>query len=144
MSILSVSILFPCLLSVVIGVLAQKPTDAVPSLTYSELIAQQSEYANTRIRVTGSWHILFEISSLHAPGGNIRKDAAWVFLESDDLCEGSKSKLKSIGDYAGEMSVVFTGKLQAGGGFGHQNGYKYQFVVDCVESIRKIRRPKST
>ena len=117
-------------------------TEFVPSMTYDELIAKQNDYAGKQVRVLGNWFTFFEVNALYAASAKNRENAAWVeFRDDDELCKGSKGKMKK--KYTEAKSVVFVGKLYIGGHFGHENGYNYKFVVDCVEQIRKISPTKS-
>lgn len=116
---------------------SQTQTSPIPTLPYGELIAKQDEYAGKRVRVFGYWFVFFEASALHSPEDSPRKNAAWV--DFGDLCKGSDGKLKKVGkDYVGNLSVVFVGTLETGGYFGHGNSYRYRFVVDCVEQMKKL------
>ena len=72
-----------------------------------------------------------------------RVNRAWVqFLDEDDLCPGSKKKLKQLRDkaFTNKVDVVVIGKL-SGDETGHRygdGGYGYQFVVACVESAKQV------
>lgn len=121
---------------------SQSQKSPIPTLTYKELIAKQNEYAGKQVRVSGYWNIFFEVSALHSLDDPRRKNAAWV--DFGDTCKGSDNKLKKVvKDFIGDVSVVFVGKLETGGRFGHENGYKYRFVVDCVEQIKKLPNVKN-
>lgn len=115
---------------------------SIPTLSYGELIAKQDEYIGKQLRVFGYWFIFFEASALHSPTDPQRKNAAWV--DFGDPCKESDGKLNSIGkDFIGDVSVVFVGKLETGRRYGHMGGYKYRFVVDCVEQIKKLPNAKN-
>lgn len=111
------------------------------ALTYSQLIEHPENYAGKRVKVTAKWFVFFEVSGLHSANEKTpRADWAWVdFEENDKLCRGSGSKLRSLGKkYSGDSSVTFVGTLYTGASFGHMGGYKYRFLVDCVESVSKL------
>ncbi|MFN0279111.1 MAG: hypothetical protein ACKVRN_10975 [Pyrinomonadaceae bacterium] len=118
---------------------SQPNASSIPTLSYAELIAKQDEYVGKRVRVVGYWFIFFEASGLHSPADPQRKNAAWV--DFGDPCKGSYSKLNKLGkDFIGDVSVVFIGKLETGRRYA--NGYRYKFVVDCVEEVRKLPNAK--
>ncbi|MGH9818877.1 MAG: hypothetical protein ACRD43_01810 [Pyrinomonadaceae bacterium] len=128
---------------IVLGIVPtfSQEAEVLPSLSYNELISRQKDYEGKRVRVSGYWRIFFEENFLYDPlEPNFHKNGAWVeFGGEEDICKGSRKKLREIGkDYMGDLSVVFIGKLQTGRRFGHENGYQYQFVVDCVEKIKKL------
>lgn len=121
-------------------------TSDLPTIKYMELINNESDYAGKRVRVSGYRRIFPETDVLYDPSDlNFRKYGAWLEFEGpSDQCRSYKKQEKKIGrNFIGDVFVVFTGKLQTGGGFGHMNGYKYQFVVDCIEEIAKLPRSQN-
>ncbi len=112
----------------------------IPTLTYSELIQDKGNYLGKTIRVKAFWIYGFEWSFLcdgDCKGGQIK---TWVeFIDEDDLCKGSKGKLKKgSNNFDNKAEIIFVGKLSSGS-YGHFGAYDYQFTVSCVEKFKKLK-----
>lgn len=117
--------------------------ESIPTLSYKELINDGVEYVGKRVRVSGYWRMMFEMDVLYDPSEqDFRKHGAWLELDGlDDQCASAKKELRKIRkNFVGEVHVILTGKLRIGGGFGHMNGYKYMFDVDCVEKVTHLSK----
>lgn len=112
----------------------------LPTLSYVELMENAELYLGRPVRVR-AFHVYgFEWSFLCDGNCKNGKWGTWVeFVREDDLCKGSKEKLKKGRDnFNNKAEVVYVGKL-ARGHFGHFGVYEYQFTVSCVEKFRKIK-----
>jgi hypothetical protein len=110
---------------------------ALPNLTYSELIRNKEEYLNKTVRLRAIWNYGYEWTYLcDSECKDLQK--SWVdMLDDDDLCRGSKSKLKKMNKrFDNGAEVVVQGKLEEGNGFGHFGIYRFQFVISCVEVFK--------
>jgi len=110
----------------------------LPTLTYSELIKDKELYLGKTVKVKSNWIYGFEWSFLCDSECKNRQHETWVdFMSEDDLCKGSKRKLKKGGDkFDNKAQVIFVGKLSSGR-FG-DGSYIYQFKVSCVEKFKKL------
>lgn len=112
----------------------------IPTLTYSELMKNKENYLGKPIRIKAYWIYGFEWSFLCDSDCKNRKSETWVdFIEEDNLCKGSKGKLKKGSDnFDNKADVIFVGKLSKGG-FGHFGAYPFQLEVSCVEKLKKLK-----
>jgi hypothetical protein len=113
-------------------------SEQIPTLTYSELIKNKDLYLGKTVRVK-AFHI-YGFEWTYLCGGDCKGSKAWVELVGEeDLCKGSKGKLKKMSDkFDNRAEVVYVGKLSSGR-FGHMGGYIYQFTVSCVEKFKKLK-----
>ena len=111
----------------------------IPTLTYSELIKNKEIYVEKIIRVKAIHIYGFEWSFLCDANCKSRKPETWVeFIDKDDLCKGSKGKLKGGSDnFDNKAEVIYVGKLSSGI-FG-DGSYSFQFMVNCVEKFKKLK-----
>jgi hypothetical protein len=112
----------------------------IPTLTYSELMANKDFYLGKTVRVKAIWIYGFEWSFLCDSDCSSRKSQTWIeFVDEDDLCKGSKKKLKKGSDnFDNKAEIIFVGTL-ANGNFGHFGAYPYQLKVGCVEQLKKLK-----
>ncbi len=112
----------------------------IPTLTYSELIQNKESYLGKMVRVKAVWTYGFEWTYFCDLECKNRDDKAWIDLvDEDELCKGSKGKLKKMGKkFDNRAEVIVVGKLIGGERYGHENGYNYQFVINCVEKCKKL------
>jgi hypothetical protein len=107
-------------------------------INYSELIQNKDSYLGKTVRVKAFYVWGFEWEFLCGKDCKTRRNETWV--EFGELCKGSKQKLKKGNDkfLDNKAEVVFEGVLSEGH-FGHQNGYKFQFTVGCVEKFKLVK-----
>ena len=106
---------------------------ALPNLTYAELIQNNHAYLGKTVRLKAVWRYGFEWTYLCTSECKDVEESWVKVLDEDDLCRGSKSKLKKMGkrdDNAAEVVVV--GRLEEG------SRYHFQFVISCVEEFKKL------
>ena len=107
-------------------------------INYSELIQNKDSFLGKTVRVKAFYVWGFEWEFLCGKDCKTRRNETWV--EFGALCKGSKRKLKKGNDkfLENKAEVVFEGVLSEGH-FGHQNGYKFQFTVGCVEKFKIVK-----
>ena len=117
----------------------QSHTQDIPTLTYAELIKNFEFYLEKSVRVKSNWIYGFEWSFLCDSECKNRKSEIFVdFVDEEDLCKGSKRKLKKgSDDFDNKAEVVFVGTLSSGR-FGHFGSSPYQFKVGCIEKFKKL------
>jgi hypothetical protein len=128
----------PILIALVLPVLSlinygrnNEPSD-IPTMAYCDLVRNPTDFNEKIIRVRGAYRVGFEWSELYCSNCSERSDRTWIEF-SDELCPKSK-EIK--GDRI--ANVVFVGKFQTGRLYGHENGYRHQLVVTCVESAQTV------
>ena len=92
-----------------------------------------------RVRATYEWG--FEWQFLYDRGCMSRGNRAWLEdADEDRLCAAAKKNFKKLKDkgFTNKADVVVVGRLYDKGGYGHLNGYKYQFEMSCLESAKQI------
>ena len=112
--------------------------NSVPAISYCDLFRQTDASANSEmVRIHATWNYGFEWTFLFdAACPNQR---AWVeFVPEEKRCGAFAKNLKKLGhkDVNKPASVTMVGKLREGGG--NSGGYKYTFVVTCIESFKTI------
>jgi hypothetical protein len=98
-------------------------------------------YVGKTIRVRATWQWGFEWSFLYDRNCMNRDNRAWLeTVKEDQLCPVAKSNFKKLKDkgFNSKADVTVVGQLSDGGGYGHLNGYKYQFIISCLESAKQI------
>ena len=98
------------------------------------------EYNGKEVKVRATWVYGFEWSYLHCLGCEGR-----VWLETSELDEKSEKTIRHIPKGDAIVNVDVEGVFEAGGGFGHMNGYKYQFKVRSIANpvvISKGMKPR--
>jgi len=113
--------------------------EALPNLTYPELIQNKDAYLGRTVRLKAVWTYGFEWPYL-CDSGCKGLEKSWVnIVDEDNLCGRSKSKLKKMGNrFDNAAEVVVQGKLEEGNGYGHMGVYRFQFVISCVEQFKKL------
>ena len=81
------------------------------------------------MKVRATWVYGFEWSYLHCLDCDGR-----VWLDTSELDEQSEKTIKHTPKDAGIVNIDVEGVFQAGGGFGHLNGYKYQLRAHTVSN----------
>ena len=123
----------------------QQPVEStsIQTVSYCELVSNPKLYVGKTVRIKATYEWGFEWQFLYNRECMNRENRAWVeFVDEDDLCSGSKKKLKKLKDkgFTNKADVVVIGKL-SGEETGHRygdGGYGYQFVITCVESAKQI------
>ena len=107
-------------------------------INYSELIQNKDSYLEKTVRIKAFYVWGFEWEFLCGKNCKTRRSETWV--EFGELCKGSKRKFKKGNDkfLDNKAEVIFEGVLSEGH-FGHQNGYKFQFTVGCVEKFKLVK-----
>jgi hypothetical protein len=113
-------------------------TETIPTLTFSELINNKDLYLGKTVR--GKAFHVYGFEWTYLCDGDCTGAKAWVeMIDEDELCKGSKGKIKKMsGKFENRAEVVYVGKLSSGR-FGHMNAYAYQFTVSCVEKFKKLK-----
>ena len=104
-----------------------------------ELIRNPEKYNGKLVRVRATWVYGYEWSYLHC----LDCDQP-VWLDTSELDEKSEKTLRHKPKGAGNVNVDVEGVFQAGGTFGHQNGYKYQLTAHTVANPAVILKGMKT
>ncbi len=132
------SICKPILVAVILIVLPlinygrQSKSSDIPIMAYCDLVRNPSDFNEKIVRVRGAYRVGFEWAELYCSNCSGRGDRTWVEF-SDEPCPKSKN-------FKGDriVNVIFVGKFQTGQLYGHENGYKHQLVVTCVEEAKTV------
>lgn len=113
-------------------------TKYIPTLTYSELIQNKEEYLGKIVRIKAFYIWGFEWQFLCDKDCKTLRRETWV--EFGELCKASYRKLRKGKDKLidNKAEILFEGVLSEGH-FGHQNGYKFQFTVSCIEKFKLVK-----
>src|SRR5262249_27113173 len=100
-----------------------------PRVKFCELMRYPGRYMGKLVKVRATWVYGFEWSYLHCLGCEGR-----VWLDTSKLDEQSERTVKHTPKDAAIVNVDVEGIFEAGGGFGHMNGYKYQLRAHTIAS----------
>jgi hypothetical protein len=104
-------------------------------MKFCELMRDPEKYNGKLVKVRATWIYGFEWSYLHCLDCDGR-----VWLDTSELDEQSEKTLKHTPKGAGIVNVDVAGEFQAGGSFGHMNGYKYQLKAHTIASPAVISK----
>lgn len=119
--------------------------DVIPKTTepqtveFCELLQKAKEYKGKEVRIRALYRTNFEEASLHSPHCYL----PWfVWVEFDTplrSCDyrGAMKKLDKQ-QWGTSVDVVFIGRLETDGSYGHMDMYPMQFVVTCVEEVKPL------
>ncbi len=118
----------------------QAASESVPTISYCELFREPNLYQGKLVRVAATWNYGFEWSYLYHRECMSRGHEAWVeFVDEDEVCPQTKKVSKKLKDgFDNKADVVVVGTLSGRGGYGHLNGYQYQFTIKCLEKAKQI------
>ena len=104
-------------------------------MNFCELMLYPETYNGKTVKVRATWIYGYEWSYLHCLGCDGR-----VWLNTSELDEQSEKTVKHTPKYAAMVNVDVEGVFQAGGSFGHQNGYKYQLRAHTISNPAVISK----
>jgi hypothetical protein len=109
------------------------------TVEFCELLQKAKEYKGKEVRVRALYRTNFEESSLHSP----HCYSPWfVWVEFDTTlraCDNRGAMKKPNKQKWGtSIDVVFIGRLETDGSYGHMDMYPMQFVVTCVEDLKPL------
>jgi hypothetical protein len=118
----------------------QTASESVPTISYCELLREPALYQGKLVRVAATWNYGFEWSYLYHRQCMSRVNKAWVeFVDEDEGCPQTNKVSKKLKDgFDNKADVIVVGTLSGGGGYGHMNGYQYQFTIKCLEEAKQI------
>ena len=141
----------------------QKTLPKIPTVAYCELVRQPAFYDNKVVRVTANYFVGFEGSLMSSPACG--KEDTWVEFAAeleratpfkigkkfDSLTDTSPEynngsvnypsrqvKVTWVGLFQGIKATQTIGKQTFSLGFGHMNGFDFQFVAQKVEFVGKM------
>lgn len=97
------------------------------------------EYNGKLVKVRATWVYGFEWSYLHCLGCDGK-----VWLETSELDDKSEKTLRHTPKEDAIVNVDVAGIFEAGGGFGHMNGYKYQLRAHSIANPAVISKGMKT
>jgi hypothetical protein len=116
---------------------------AAPTVTYCDLLDNSHRYDGSIVRIRGVYSTDFETSEMGSPECNgLHFLSAWVDFDSEyeRLTKRTlRQKVKEV-KWRQSVDVVFVGKFEAKGGYGHQDMYAWRMVVMSVEQVQPLRQ----
>ncbi len=142
----------------------QKPPQEIPTVAYCDLVREPALYDNKVVRVTANYFVAFEGSIMRdfACDGKdtwVEFDAAIekstprkIWKKFDRWTDASPVRNKTggidhpsrqvnvtwVGLFQGVKRTQLFGKRTVPLGFGHMNGFSFQFIAQKVESVSKV------
>ncbi len=102
------------------------------------MMRHPEEYNGKVVKFRATWTYGFEWSYLHCLECEGR-----VWLDTSEVDEKSEKTLKHTPG-AGILNIEVEGVFQAGGRFGHMDGYKYQITAHTVANAVVLSRGMKT
>jgi hypothetical protein len=104
-----------------------------PPVTFCDLVKNPEVYNRKEVTVRATYKYGFEWQFLYCL---TCFDNGKVWLEiPNDLDDASRKALKDTPKDAGIVNITVQGVFMSGGGFGHLNGYRYQFVAHKISNV---------
>jgi hypothetical protein len=107
----------------------------LPTTKLCELMRIPENYNGKLVKVRATWVYGYEWSYVHCLDCDER-----VWLDTSELDERSEKMVKHAPKYSGIVNIDVEGIFQAGGTFGHMNGYKYQLKAHTINNPAVISR----
>ena len=104
-----------------------------------DLIQHPEKYNGQMVKIRATWIYGFEWSYLHCIDCDSR-----VWLDTSDLDEPSQKAIRHVPKGAGMVNIDAEGVFQAGGTFGHLNGYRYQLKAHSIANPAVISKGLKT
>lgn len=121
------------------GIKARLADGRSPEVTLSEIEKSPKCWDNGFVHITGIYRTGFENSDLYDP--TERSARAWVefdpFLSALKCC--SPKKLNALGHKnGGTFGFIALGIIKAKGGYGHMNGWDFEFQPICLKKVELL------
>lgn len=110
------------------------PASPQSSMKFCELMRDPELYSGKVVKVRATWIYGYEWSYLHCLDCDGR-----VWLDTSELDEQSEKTVRHTPN-AGIVNVDVEGVFQAGGSFGHLNGYKYELRAHSLSNPAVISK----
>lgn len=107
-------------------------------VSFCDLVRHPELYRGKEVTVRATHKYGFEWSELYCLDC-LDKGKAWLGF-THDLDDTSERALKRVPKYAGIVNLTVHGTFHGPGGYGHLNGYRYEFVADKVSSVVVISK----
>jgi len=109
------------------------------TVKFCELLRKAEDYKGKEVRVRALYRTDFEESSLHSPYCY----APWlVWVKFDPTMRGcdNRGAMKRLNkhQWGTSVDVVFIGRLETEGSYGHMDMYPMQFAVSYVEEVKPL------
>jgi len=109
------------------------------TVEFCELLQKAKEYKGKEVRVRALYRTNFEEASLHSPHCYLPW-FVWVEFDTTLRSCGDRGAMKTLDKkkWGTSVDVVFIGRMEAEGSYGHMDMYPMQFVVTCVEEVKPL------
>jgi hypothetical protein len=117
-----------------------KPVQSTPAVGFCDVASHPENFMNKRVRVRAVYRVGFEWQEIYS----LRcVDAPSTWVEFSDTFEVSSRKamkqMETGKHFSISVGVVLEGRLTGyGGGYGHMNGYRPAFIIDRIESAKRL------
>ena len=111
----------------------------IPTVAYCDLIRNPDTYSGKLVRISAVYRFGFEWQEFYCLDCFEMETRTWVkFDDEESSCTRRVSK-RLTKAWAGTFSMTVVGEFQSSRGrYGHENGYRYQFMVKCVEAQKRL------
>ena len=97
------------------------------SLELCDIVKNSESYNNKEITFRATWRYGFEWTYLYCL--HCETEHIWVQASEEELDSVTRRVLTSKPKGAGIVNVTLTGVFKTGGRYGHQSGYRHEFIV---------------
>jgi hypothetical protein len=117
----------------------EKGKDKINTVEFCELIKKPKDYDQKTIRVAAIYRYGSEYSEIYCLSCHNNPSVWLEYGKSFTSLTKSKIRRRLKASERGKtINVVAVGRIESSGGYGHLSKYKYQFVVDYLESAEVI------
>ena len=127
---------------IVLGFILSVSASPKPQVTFCELVRNPELYNGKVVTVRATYKYGFEWQMLYCLDC-LDKGKAWLVLPND-LDDASVKTLKHAPEGAGTVNLTVQGVFMSGGHYGHENGYRYQFVANKVTNVAVVIKGMKT
>jgi hypothetical protein len=117
-----------------------KPGPTEMRVDYCRIVEQPSAFQNTDLTVSATYRYGFEWSELYCMAC-LNPGRTWVDFDpsvEDSTPSAFLKRLRQSSDLGRTANVVFTGRFQAPGSYGHGNAYRFRFLVRFVREVKIV------
>ena len=135
-----------CLLMLVMGapspsahVVGFSNSKDIPTVAYCDLIRNPDTYSGKLVRTSAVYRFGFEWQEFYCLDCFELERRTWVEFDTDESSCAKRVSRRLTRAWAGTLSMTVVGEFQSSNGhYCHENGYRYQFMVKCVEAQKLL------
>jgi|SRR5215469_14672285 len=111
----------------------------VPTVAYCDLIRNPDIYSGKLVRISAVYRVGYEWQEFYCLDCFELERRMWVEFDTEESSCPKRVSKRLTKVWEGTFSMTVVGEFQSSGGrYGHENGYRYRFMVKCVEAQKRL------